>query len=81
MPHTYMFFDPDAEVDWDEKARHKRDEIESAEKLLYDISVTNADDYTEEDVTSLETQIAAKVTEYNTICQNLPEDHEWYQAP
>ena len=81
MPHTYMFFDPDADVDWDERARQKRDEIESSEKLLYDISVTNADDYTEDDVTSLETQIAAKVTEYNTICQNLPEDHEWYQAP
>lgn len=81
MTHTYMFFDPDSNVDWDEKARQKRDEIESSEKLLYDISVTNADDYTEDDVTSLETQIAAKIAEYNTICQNLPEDHEWYQAP
>ena len=60
MTHTYMFFDPDSNVDWDEKARQKRDEIESSEKLLYDISVTNADDYTEDDVTSLETQIAAK---------------------
>ena len=81
MAHTYMFFDPDAEVDWDEKARHKRDEIESLEILLYEMSVTNADDYSDEDVESVESQIADKVTEYNTICQNLPEDHAWYQAP
>ena len=81
MAHTYMFFDPDAEVDWEAKATQKRDEIESMEILLYEMSVTKADNYSDEDVESVEAQIAEKVTDYNTICQNLPEDHEWYQAP
>jgi len=81
MTHTYMFFDPDADVDWDKKARNKRDEIESMEILLYEMEVTKVDDYSDEDRESVEAQIAQKVTDYNTLCQNLPEDHEWYQAP
>jgi hypothetical protein len=76
-----MFFDPDADVDWDKKARNKRDEIESMEILLYEMEVTKVDDYSDEDRESVEAQIAQKVTDYNTLCQNLPEDHEWYQAP
>lgn len=81
MAHTYMFFDPDAEINWENKATHKKDEIESMEILLYEMEVTKVDDYSDEDRESVESQIADKISEYNTICQNLPEDHELYQAP
>ena len=80
MAITYTIFDESAEEPIEIRVHKLRDEIESTEQAHY--QMVNSDiDYLDSEIESMETLITNKVTEYNTLCQQLPEDHEWYQAP
>ena len=81
MTHTYMFFDPEETVSWEDQLQQKKDEILEMEKSLYEVTVERPDDFTEADGEAIEALINEKISQYNTICQNLPEDHPEYQAP
>lgn len=81
MTHTYMFFDPEDTLSWEEKLQQKKDEILEMEKSYHEVTVERPDDFSEADAESIEELLEQKVSQYNTICQNLPEDHPEYQAP
>ncbi|MEK9691562.1 MAG: hypothetical protein VW235_01405 [Rhodospirillaceae bacterium] len=76
MP-DFLFYDPDEAVDWVEKAQNKRYEIRDCEIIINEESPT----WTEQQAADFDVIYQRKISEYNEICQNLPEDHEWYQAP
>ena len=80
MSITYTIFDDSAEEPIEIRVQMSRDEIESLEKAHYEM--VNGDiDYTDDEIAAMETTITEKVSGYNTLCQSLPTDHEWYQAP
>ena len=80
MSITYTIFDESAEEPIEIRVHKLRDEIESIEQAHY--QMVNGDiDYEDSEIESMETLITDKVTAYNAVCQQLPEDHEWYQAP
>jgi|TARA_B100000085_G_C18413571_1_gene459643 hypothetical protein len=80
MSITYTIFDDSVEEPIEIRVQMMRDEIESLEKAHYEM--VNGDiDYTDDEIAAMETTITEKVSEYNTLCQSLPTDHEWYQAP
>lgn len=76
MP-DFLFYNPDEEIDWKEKAQYKSYEIRDCEIILSEESSA----WTEEQSAQFDLIYQQKIAEFNEICQNLPEDHEWYQAP
>jgi galactose-1-phosphate uridylyltransferase len=80
MSITYTIFDDSTEESIEIRVQMLRDEIESTEKAHYEM-VNGDTDFSDEEISTMETIITNKVSDYNTLCQSLPTDHVWYQAP